>query len=318
MRIVIAEDEPVSRKVLRAALEKMGHQVVEACDGQHALEVIEEEKARLVIADWMMPNVDGLELVRRLRQQEQEVPENETSRYVYVILLTSRGQKQDIVDGLTAGADDYITKPFDRDELMVRIRAGERVIHLEDSLAAKNAELAQMALVDGLTGISNRRDFDDKFHKIAEQARRGGRPFSIIMIDLDRFKALNDSLGHEAGDDALRSVAGLLCGSIRSSDYVFRYGGEEFVCLLPDTDSEGARYVAERLRRTVEEGSLANPGNPPSNLLTVSVGLATYEPFSGPSPEGVLPLADQALYRAKSEGRNRVVVHQAEPAISRR
>jgi two-component system chemotaxis response regulator CheY len=308
VRILIAEDEPVSRRVLRVALEKMGHSVREAVDGGEALSILTKDDVRLVIADWMMPNVDGLELVRRLRASSQTAQDGESEdRYVYVILLTSRGQKQDIVDGLTAGADDYITKPFDRDELMVRIRAGERVIGLEDKLAARNRELARMALIDGLTGIPNRRDFDEKLYKLGEQSRRGKRPFSIVMVDLDHFKGLNDTLGHEAGDDALRTVAGILGKNVRTSDYAFRYGGEEFVCLLPDTDAEGAYQVAERLRVRVEAADIPNPGNPPGQRLTVSLGLASYDPGGDTSPDAVLARADQALYRAKELGRNRVV-----------
>lgn len=307
MHILIAEDEPVSRRVLRVALQKMGHSVLEAADGGEALRILEDEDVRLVIADWMMPNVDGLELVRRIRSQGQTSVQGEAdSRYTYVILLTSRGQKQDVVDGLTAGADDYITKPFDRDELMVRIHAGERVIELEDKLAAQNAELQRMALLDGLTGIPNRRDFDDKLLKIGEQSRRGGRPFSVVMIDLDHFKGLNDTLGHEAGDDALRAVAGILQENVRTSDSAFRYGGEEFVCLLPDTSADGAAQVAERLRCKVADARIPNPGNVRGGHLTVSVGLAAYTPGSGVPPATVLAQADQALYRAKEQGRNRV------------
>ena len=315
MHILIAEDEPVSRRVLRVALQKMGHTVLEAADGREALEIIEGEEVRLVIADWMMPNVDGLELVRRIRASGQTAQHGDPShRYIYVILLTSRGQKQDIVDGLTAGADDYITKPFDRDELMVRIHAGERVIGLEDKLAAQNEELARLALVDGLTGIPNRRDFDAKLRKIGEESRRGGRSYSVVMIDLDHFKGLNDTLGHEAGDDALRAVARLLEGNVRMADSVFRYGGEEFVCLLPDTRSKGARQVAERLRQQVRLAEIHNPGNTAEGLLTVSLGLAAYVPDSGVEPGTILAQADHALYRAKELGRDRVEASDQQPA----
>jgi diguanylate cyclase (GGDEF)-like protein len=307
VHILIAEDEPVSRRVLRVALQKMGHTVLEAADGREALALLEEEAVRLVIADWMMPNMDGLELVRQIRASGQTAQQGDPShRYIYVILLTSRGQKQDIVDGLTAGADDYITKPFDRDELMVRIHAGERVIGLEDKLAARNAELARMALVDGLTGIPNRRDFDAKLQKIGEESRRGARSYSVVMIDLDHFKGLNDTLGHEAGDDALRAVARILESNIRLADSVFRYGGEEFVCLLPDTGSDGAMQVAERLRRRVQLAKIHNPGNTVDGRLTVSIGLAAYVPDSRVEPATILAMADQALYRAKQLGRDRV------------
>ena len=308
MRILIAEDEPISRRLLAAALKKMGHDVVGAENGRAAWETLQREDIRLVIADWEMPEMTGLELVRKLREEAAD-------RYIYAILLTSRGLKQDIVLGLEAGADDYVTKPFDRDELMVRIKAGERVTRLEAELAERNEQLRRMALVDGLTGIANRRSFDEDFSRQREHAKRFSRAFSVVMIDIDHFKLYNDSLGHEAGDGALRAVAQLLAGALRVSDKVYRYGGEEFVCILPETDAQGAVVVAERLRGAIEGAKIPHAGNQPSGVVTISVGVASHGADAAAGDEELLSRADQALYVAKSGGRNRVAAWSAESPV---
>ncbi len=299
MRILIAEDELVSRKMLAAALRDQGHEVVEAVNGRVAWEALQTHDVRLVIADWEMPEMTGLDLVRKIRAETGD-------HYIYVILLTSRGLKQDIVRGLEAGADDYVTKPFDRDELMVRIKAGERVTSLEAQLAAANAELRRMALVDGLTGVPNRRAFDEDLARVREQTRRFRRRFSILMLDIDRFKVFNDTLGHEAGDGALRQVARILAAELRQTDKVYRYGGEEFVCLLDESDPNGARAVSERLRGRVQAAGISHPGNPPFGVVTISVGYACYEGQDPEEAQELVGRADQALYAAKAGGRNRV------------
>lgn len=307
MRILIAEDEKVSRRILAAALTGMGHDVIQAENGREAWEKLRREDVRLVIADWEMPEMDGVELVRKIRESDDQ-------GYVYTILLTSRGHKNDIVSGLDAGADDYITKPFDRDELMVRIKAGERVIRLETELAERNEQLRRMALVDGLTGIANRRSFEEDFRRLCDHARRFTRPFTVLMLDIDFFKKYNDGLGHEAGDNALRLVAQSLQQALRTTDKAYRYGGEEFICLLPETDAEGGLIVAERLRCAVEGLEIPHPDNPWRNIVTVSVGLASCTPGAISAVDDVQREADQALYQAKAAGRNRVVVfHQACP-----
>ncbi len=299
MRILIAEDDPVSRKMLSRALTRMGHDVISAENGRDAWQRLRADPVRLVIADWEMPEMDGVELVQRIRKDRD-------GNYTYLILLTSRSQRQDKVIGLEAGADDYITKPFDRDELMVRIRAGERIIALQEELAERNAQLAQMALIDGLTNVANRRAFDSEFHKLAAHSRRFSRPFSLLMLDIDYFKRYNDAYGHEAGDEALRRVAQALEETVRTSDSVFRYGGEEFVVLLPETGTSGAKLVAERLREAVEACAIPHPANEPVKVVTVSVGVATYMAQSGQLPDAALGQADEALYNAKRGGRNRV------------
>ncbi|MFN7966556.1 MAG: diguanylate cyclase [Acidobacteriota bacterium] len=300
--LLIAEDDAMSRKLIAKALSQKGYDVVTAVNGREAWDILQTQDIRLVIADWMMPEMDGLELVNRIRARD-------TGPYVYTILLTSRGGKENIVSGLSAGADDYITKPFHRDELFVRIRAGERIIRLEAELEDKTRLLAHMALVDGLTGVPNRRSFDENLMRLGEHSRRFRHPFSVLMFDLDRFKGYNDTLGHEAGDQALKEVGRLLQSSIRGSDMAFRYGGEEFVCLLPETDVAGAMVVAERVRAAIESAAISHPQNPPSGVLTVSIGVAMSD--GGPSrSEDVVGAADRCLYEAKRTGRNRIVAQQ--------
>ncbi len=300
MRLLIADDDPVSRRLLARTVEEMGHEVIAVQDGFEAWTVLQQESIHLVIADWMMPEMDGLELVRRIRATTRD-------RYIYVILLTSRNERRDVIDGLAAGADDYIVKPFDREELLFRIRSGERVVRLEEALAERNRQLAMMALVDGLTGIGNRRSFDEQFHRTFSQSVRYHNPLSIVMVDIDHFKRYNDSLGHEAGDEALRRVARCLAAGIRASDAAFRYGGEEFVVLLPETHQDGARGVARRLVELVRREGIPHPENPPRGVVTISAGVSTYVPGTIVTENELLKAADDALYEAKREGRDRVV-----------
>ncbi|MBE3135512.1 MAG: diguanylate cyclase [Acidobacteria bacterium] len=302
MRILIAEDEPISRRMLVAVLRQMGHDVVATTDGREAWEVLQREDISLVIADWMMADMDGLELVRRIRAREAD-------HYVYVIFLTSRTEKQDVVRGLDAGADDYVTKPFQRDELMVRIKGGLRVLGLERQLAERNQQMTLMAMMDGLTGIGNRRSFDEALERYHNQANRYGRMFSLAMIDIDFFKRYNDTFGHGAGDTVLRSIAQLLKHTARPSDLVFRYGGEEFVCLFPETDADGALAAAIRLHDAVATAGIPHPGNQPAGVVTVSVGLATFSPDPAHSAAALLRSADDALFSAKRGGRNRVATY---------
>lgn len=299
IRLLVAEDDAMSRRLIAKALTQAGYDVVAAANGREAWEILQKEDIRLVIADWMMPEMDGLELVRNIRERS-------LGSYIYTILLTSRGGKENIVSGLSAGADDYVTKPFDREELLVRIRAGERIVKLEAELEDKTRMLAHMALVDGLTGVANRRAFDEQLLRLTEHSRRFRHPFTLLLFDLDHFKGYNDSLGHEAGDQALKLVGGLLQASIRGSDMAFRYGGEEFVGLLPETDAAGGLIVAERVREAIQDSQIEHPRNAPFGVLTVSVGLSTYDGGTARSDELVRD-ADRCLYEAKRTGRNRVV-----------
>jgi diguanylate cyclase (GGDEF)-like protein len=240
--------------------------------------------------------MDGLELVQRARSELR------TPYYTYIILLTSRAEKKDVVLGLDAGADDYLTKPFDAQELRMRIKAGQRIIELE-------SRLAEVSRTDELTQIANRRAFEERLQWLCEQGTRYGRPFGVVMTDIDYFKKYNDSLGHQAGDAALKQVAQILAALVRKTDQAFRYGGEEFVCLLPETSLEGAMILAERLRAAVADARIPHPMNP-VGIVTISLGVAAYAPSTSAAPQLILGQADKGLYEAKAAGRNRVVAAQ--------
>ncbi len=311
MRILVVEDEPVSRRMLTAAVARMGYDVVAAADGREAWDVLRAEQIGLVVTDWMMPEMDGLQLV-------QEIRGGELGRYVYVILLTSKSESRDAAEALEAGADDFVGKPWHRDELMARLTAGRRILDLQAALQEKNQMLERMTRVDGLTGIGNRRHFDLEYRHSFELARRFQRFLSVAMIDIDRFKAFNDRFGHEAGDNALRAVAAAIDETVRTSDQCFRYGGEEFTCIFPETDERGGFTVADRLRQAVERLAIPHPENPPSGVVTISVGVSSLQPPIDVGAEDLLRAADQALYSAKNQGRNRSVALAPDSLLARR
>jgi two-component system chemotaxis response regulator CheY len=259
-----------------------------------------------VIADWMMPGIDGVSLCRRIRSSD-------VSGYIYFILLTGKDKKEDIIAGLDAGADDYVIKPFERGELKVRVRAGERILELErelneqnETLNNLNIKLEELIRLDPLMDIGNRRHFYETVEKVHHQARRYGTGYGIIMCDIDNFKAFNDIYGHLGGDGILRTVADAIRRAVRVSDHVFRYGGEEIVIVLPKQDMENTILVAEKIRGNIEALDIQHKGTK-GGVLTISCGAAVFE---GGNPdlkwEAVLDLADRALYEAKSLGRNRV------------
>jgi diguanylate cyclase (GGDEF)-like protein len=299
MKVLIAEDDPVSALFLRRLLERMGHQVTVASDGEAAWLAVREGDVSLLISDWMMPRLTGLELCERVRSQDRKC-------YTYTILLTSRDSAEDKHEGLRAGADDFITKPLDPTELAIRLVIAERIVSVHEELKRQNARLLELATIDELTGVKNRRRFQEDLNLHLALAARKPMPLSLIMVDVDQFKAFNDEFGHVAGDAALRSVADILQSTVRDQDVVARYGGEEFVILLPATESLEAQYVAERLRLcfTTHEW--------PLRPITASLGVAT---STGPTAnaQSLVEEADQALYESKRCGRNRVTVAPAEP-----
>lgn len=296
MKILVVDDEIESRRLLSIHLKWAGHTVVEAEDGRDGWEKFRSEQTRLVITDWMMPEVDGPELVRRIRA-------NATSGYTYIIMLTALGAKPNVITGLEAGADDYLTKPFESDELMARVRIGERILNLEESLTASRQQMEYLALHDGLTNLLNRRALHDHAEAELSRAARNTAPFSVIMLDIDHFKSVNDRFGHAAGDAALRLVASTLTQQVRAYDVVGRWGGEEFMILLPNTALAEARTAAERIREAIEAARLpvVNDGEV---QLTASLGVAALT--GAASVQELTSQADTALYRAKQMGRNRV------------
>jgi diguanylate cyclase (GGDEF)-like protein len=291
MKILIAEDQPVAALYLRRTLEKMGHEPQVAPDGEAAWRMIRDGDIPLLISDWMMPHLDGLELCKRLRAVG-------SGRYIYTILLTSLDRREDRLRGLRAGADDFLTKPPDSDELAVRIEIAERILAVHDQLARQNALLAELASTDELTGVKNRRRFREDLELLLSHATRHRSPLSLILLDIDHFKQYNDAFGHPAGDRVLQKVGATLRSSVRSHDVVARYGGEEFVVLLPATGAKDSLDVAERLRTTIASQDW------PHRPVTASLGVATTEPGM-PDDLTLVDQADQALYLSKQSGRNR-------------
>jgi diguanylate cyclase (GGDEF)-like protein len=292
MKVLIAEDQPPAALYLRRTLQKLGHQPISVPDGAQAWQIVCKGDAPLLISDWMMPHLDGLELCRRIRAQEG-------GRYTYIILLTSRDRRQDRLEGLRAGADDFLTKPPDADELVVRLEIAERILAVHEQLARQNARLAELAAIDELTGTKNRRRFREDLELLASQADRLRSPLSLIMLDIDYFKAYNDNFGHQAGDEILSWVGTVLKRGVRAHDVVARYGGEEFVVLLPTTSIDEALEVAHRLRLAIKAGPRGD------RALTASLGVATLGPGT-PSASALVEHADQALYRSKLAGRDQI------------
>ena len=297
MRILLAEDDAVSRRLLQAVLQRWGYEVVVACDGAEAWAALSaEDPPSLAILDWVMPVLDGIEVCRRVRA-DGERP------YVYTILLTGRTDTRDVVQGLDAGADDYVTKPFDSNELRVRLRAGRRILELQSVLLDTQRILRDKATHDPLTGMWNRTQALEALDRELVRAVREGSAISVLMADLDHFKAVNDGFGHMAGDAVLREVARRIRASLRPYDILGRYGGEEFIIVLPGCDAESVRPLSERIRSTIG----AEPVDTSEGVVpvTVSIGTATLG-TAGRTNEELVRAADAALYRAKAAGRDRV------------
>jgi two-component system, cell cycle response regulator len=296
MRILIADDSIVSRHLLEATLRKWGYEVTVSTDGDQAWQHLQgDNPPPIAILDWVMPGMSGLDVCRRLRVQQGQEP------YTYVMLLTSKNQREDLIEGMEAGADDYITKPFDQHELQVRLRAGRRIVELQD-------ELRRQATHDALTGVLNRSKTFEIFTRELQRSKREGTPLGAILVDLDHFKSVNDTYGHLAGDEVLRNAAARLQSSIRSYDAVGRYGGEEFIVLLPGCDEATACAQAERLRLALSmDPVVLDSASSVEYQLTASFGVAVSQPSrQAASPETLVAAADEALYKAKRGGRNRV------------
>ncbi len=298
MKVLIAEDNAVSRLTLRSSLRKWGYEVIETTNGEEAWALLSGPDApHLAILDWMMPGLDGVQLCRRVRADGREP-------YVYLILLTSRDDRDDVVAGLDAGADDYIVKPWNAQELRVRVRAGERICQLQAELVAARESLRHQATHDHLTGAWNRAAILELVERERRLALRSGSPLSIAMIDFDYFKRINDQHGHLAGDLVLRQGIARILGSVRSTDMLGRYGGEEFLLVLPGCDTQALAQVGETLRAALANAPFHLADGAAS--VTISIGAAT---FAGETDCNlVVDRADRALYEAKHLGRNRVIL----------
>lgn len=293
MKILIAEDDPISRRVLEVNLSEWGYEVIVVSDGREAWEIIQQpESPSLIISDWMMPQMDGLALCREIRNMEK-------SEYIYFILLTAKGEKKDIIKGLEAGADDFLTKPFNQEELKYRTRIGERILKLE-------RRIMELANTDELTGLLNRRAFMERMEQEIWRAQREKKSFSIVLADIDHFKNVNDTYGHQVGDLVLQRFTGRLKTSARPYDFLGRYGGEEFLVCLPGADDLQTASVAERMRGQIEDMEIMLPDDSQSIRITASFGTSFYSIESGENVELLIKRADDALYLAKNKGRNRV------------
>ncbi len=318
--ILVVDDSRIVLTMVTDILELEGYAVRQAENGRKALEAVAVARPDLILLDVMMPEMDGYEVCEALRRDEDYIP---------VLMITAKGDLEDLVRGLDAGADDYISKPFDQVELLARVKSllrirtlqkrlygqnleleakNQQLVALATQLDEANKELKLLSVTDGLTKAYNHRHFQERLRSEFARARRYEEPLACVMLDIDHFKRVNDTFGHPAGDRVLARLVEILKEGTRGEDLVARYGGEEFVVLLPKTDAEHARVQAERVRQRVEEepvdlgGGVAIP-------LTVSLGVAEFQPGGEvDSPDALIRAADGALYRAKANGRNQVVV----------
>jgi diguanylate cyclase (GGDEF)-like protein len=298
--ILVAEDSLVVRAVVRRHLEEQGYTVLEADDGVAALERCRCEHPDVVLLDVEMPGLDGHQVLEALKADPDlsSIP---------VVFLTGRTSTEDVVAGLALGAHDYLKKPFEPAELIARVTSAVRLKALQDELRSRNLELEHISRTDALTGLSNRRHAEEQLHRHVSSARRYGMELSVIMLDIDHFKAINDTFGHAAGDAVLRGFATRLGLFLRAEDVGARWGGEEFLIVLPFTDLEGATAVAERLRAALADEPFLIP-NGEAITVTLSGGCASCRDADS---ERLVREADAALYEAKYSGRNRIVVAAA-------
>jgi two-component system cell cycle response regulator len=298
MKVLIADDSATSRAMLRASLARWGYEVIVAEDGAAAWEILARPDAPpMAILDWVMPHLTGPEVCKKVRETRREP-------YTYILLLTSKNSKDETVEGLEAGADDYIVKPFDQQELSVRLRAGKRIIDLQLSLMDAREELREKANRDLLTKLPNRAAIMATLEHEIARCHRDRRSVGVALLDIDHFKKVNDTYGHFAGDAVLRETGARLKNSMRAYDQVGRYGGEEFLVVLPNCEMEQAINQAERMRIRLQESKiLADAGI--EIPVTASFGV-TISDLSDRSPDLFIRVADEALYRAKANGRNRV------------
>lgn len=328
MKVLIVEDDYVSSQLLRQTLEKLDFETDTVSNGAAAWERFQTEAFQIVISDWIMPQRDGLDLCRAIRARK-------TRSYVYFILVTARDQREDQLEAMQAGVDDFLTKPLDIDELKARLHVAQRILKMELDLqrhalelaaAAEqienhlqsihahcadlehaNAQLQAIVVTDGLTGLKTHRAFQDRLEDEIHRAERYAHPLSLIMLDVDHFKSYNDTYGHPAGDEVLRIVARTLQQNARESDFIARYGGEEFAIVLPNTDQEGAIMAAERFRMALKEVEWSK------RPVTASFGIATLRSIPQSRAELIVE-ADEALYASKQKGRD-CISYAGEPAL---
>ncbi len=310
LRILVVDDDPISRAILEEHLAAAGHDVFSADDAPRAMYMLERTAVHIVIADWIMPGVNGLDLCRWVRGRQ-------LPRSPHFVILTVLSDRERLIEAFEAGADDFLSKPFHESELLARLRAWTRLVNLQEELAVRhqeslrltselislNTKLSDLAIRDEVTGLENRREAARRIEEQVAIASRYGRSLSCAVLDVDQFKQFNDCHGHAIGDQVLRHVAAILKSSLRSTDMAYRFGGDEFLVLLPDQTVEKAISWAERFRKEVAEQPLHDKSD--AHRVTVSIGLAEYASCGGIATELQIA-ADRALYAAKREGRNTV------------
>lgn len=315
MKVLIAEDDAISRKILHRAVQQSGHECLAAADGEEAWQLYcSTPDVEVIISDWMMPGMDGSEFCRRVRSLDREV-------YPFFVFLTALKDRTHLLEGMEAGADDYLAKPLDREELRVRLAAAARVTSLHRKMIEQhkelellNKELHTLARRDTLTRLGNRLQLREDLEVLHARVERYGYSYCAILCDVDSFKLYNDHYGHLAGDEVLQRVANATMANFRTGDSSYRYGGEEFLTILPEQPLEKAILAADRLRESIEDLSIPHEGAYPENgspgVVTVSIGVSGLVAGESKSVEHLLKEADEALYRAKEAGKNQVAVYE--------
>jgi two-component system, cell cycle response regulator len=305
--VLAVDDSAIYRKLVEHSLSGQEYEVLFAKSGREALDLFAEHKPAVVITDWSMPDISGLELCRRIRRDFQGF-------HSHLILLTSNSNKEQVVEGLAAGADDYLTKPFHSGELVARVAVGRRIAELHREIQAKNRLLEEMALTDALTGLPNRRAVDVWASRELSAAARHDFAFWVVMADLDSFKKVNDTYGHDAGDSVLKTFAEILKTHTRQSDICARLGGEEFLVMMTHSDRGGTKTAVERIRKQFENTNFTLGGC--AVTATASFGIAGFRGTKPPDWNALMECADTALYAAKHKGRNRIEFEDSAARIS--
>jgi len=299
MKILIAEDDQISSKILEKNLTDWGYQAVLARSGEEAWDSLKDPELRMAILDWMMPGMDGIEICRKIRRRKK-------FNYTYIILLSAKDRRQDIIAGLSSGADDYMTKPVNFLELKARLQTGRRIVDLEDKLLLIQNQLKDLASRDSLTKLWNRAEIAKFLREELERGQREQKPTGVIMVDIDYFKKINDFYGHHIGDKAILFIVSRLKKKVRKSDKIGRYGGDELIIILPNCGCHEITFVAERLRAAVAQRGIKTEVD--TIPLTISVGCASSERFPLSTAERLIKLSDEALLKAKKRGRNCVYI----------
>ena len=304
IKVLIAEDNAVSAKILQKNIKDWGYEVVVAQDGKEAWSTLSDEEIRLAVLDWMMPEINGIQLCRKIRENNHQGVDHD---YTYIILLTAKDDQKDLIQGFSAGADDYITKPFNNCELKARLKTGKRIIDLQ-------RQLQEQASRDSLTGLWNRKRMLRILDKEINRARRDKLPVAILMIDIDRFKAINDTHGHHIGDTVLQEISVILRKNVRNYDEICRYGGDELLVILPNCNTDQTEIIAERLRNSVLKNKIKCDGV--SLNITLSLGGASSEHLTlNSTSEDLIKAGDEALLAAKDKGRNCVVINKNQKKV---